>query len=88
MPETLRTGQRAADEQSGLQQMGPNLQGCDDDSRRHRSPRSPQCDHRIERAQLPRGNGKADQITKSTKGERLDFDNFPERFLIVAKPQD
>ena len=85
---TLRAGQRAADEQSGLQQMGPNLQGCDDDSRRHRSPRSPQCDHRIERAQLPRGNGKADQITKSTKGERLDFDNFPERFLIVAKPQD
>ncbi len=69
----LRTGQRAADEQLGLQQVGPDLQGCDDDSRRHRPLGSSQCDHRIERSQLP---------------ERLDLDNFLERFLIVAKPEE
>ena len=40
-----------------LQQMGPSLQGCDDDSGRHRSSGPPQRDHRTERVELSRGNG-------------------------------
>jgi len=85
---TVRTGQCAVDEQPGLQQMGADLQRRHDNRRRHRSPRSPQCDHRIERPQPPRGNGKADQNARSTQGERIDLDNFLERFLIVAKPEE
>ena len=85
---TVRTGQRAADEQPGLQQMGADLQRRHDNRRRHRSSRSPQRDHRTQRSQLPGGNGKADQIARSTQGERLDLANFLQRFLIVAKPED
>jgi Mu transposase, C-terminal domain len=76
---TVRTRQRAADEQSGLQQVGPDLQGRDDDGRRHRPPRAPQCDHRTERPQLPRGNGQTDQITRPTTGERIEHHGIPHR---------
>lgn len=58
---TLRTRERSTDEQLGLQQMGPDFQGCDDDSRSHRSPGAPQRDHRTERPQLPSGNSKENQ---------------------------
>ncbi len=66
---TLRTRERAADEQPCLQQMGPDLQGCNDHSSGHRSPRTSQRDHRTERAQLPCGNGKEDQNKDSTVDE-------------------
>jgi len=66
---TLRTRERAADEQSCFQQMGPDLQGCDDHSSGHRSPRASQRDHRAERAELPCGNRKEDQNQDSTVAE-------------------
>jgi hypothetical protein len=42
----LRAGQRAADEQPGIQQMGPDLQRCDDDRGGDRSLGSPQRDRK------------------------------------------
>lgn len=64
---TLRTRQRAVDEQPGLQQMGPNLQGCDDNRGGDRPPGSSQRDPRTQRPQLPRGNGKRRQIWQALK---------------------
>jgi hypothetical protein len=58
---TLRAWERATDEQPCVQQMGPNLQGRDDDSGRDRSVSSPQRDHRDERGQLPRGSSQEEQ---------------------------
>ena len=58
---TLRTRQRSSDEQSGLQQVGPDFQGRDDHSGRDRPTGPPQRDHRNERAELPRGNGEERQ---------------------------
>ena len=66
---TLRTRERAADEQPCLQQMGPDLQGHVDDRRSDRPPRASQRDHRTERAELPCGNGKEDQNKVSTVDE-------------------
>jgi hypothetical protein len=61
----LRTGQRAVDEQPGVQQVGSNLQGRHD----HRSGDRPlgpsQCDHRAERAELPSGNGEENEISSN-----------------------
>ena len=54
---TLRTRQRSADEQSCVQQVGPDLQGCDDHSCSDRPAGAPQRNHRTERTQLPSGNG-------------------------------
>ncbi len=65
---TLRTRQRAADEQPRLQQMGPDLQGPADDSRSDRSPRASQRDHRTECRQLPCGNGKEVQNNSAQAG--------------------
>jgi len=59
---TLRTRQRAVDEQSGLQQMGPNLQGRDDDSGGDRPLGPPQRDPGTERPELSRGNGEGNEI--------------------------
>jgi len=53
---TLRAGQRVVDQQSGIQQVGPDLQGRDDDSGRDRSLGTSQHHHRVECAQLPSGN--------------------------------
>ena len=50
---TLRTRQRAADEQSRFQQMGSDLQGHNDHCRCHRPIGTPQCHHRAQRPQLP-----------------------------------
>ncbi len=58
---TLRTGKRVADEQSGIQQMGPDLQGCDDYGRSNRSPRSSQRDHRTQRPELSSRNSQEDK---------------------------
>ena len=58
---TLRTGERAVDEQPSVQQMGSDLQGCDDHSSSDRPLGTPQRDHRAERPQLPSGNSKEDK---------------------------
>lgn len=54
---TIRAGQRDANEQPSIQQMGSDLQRRDDNRRRDRSLGTPQRDHRNERSQLPSGNG-------------------------------
>ena len=69
---TLRTKQRSSDEQSGLQQVGPDFQGRDDHSRSDRPAGPPQRDHRNERPQLPRGNG------EEHKNEPFTVTNFKE----------
>ena len=58
----LRTRERAFDEQSGLQQMGPDIQGCDDHRCGDRPLGSPQCDPGTERPELSRGNRKGSKI--------------------------
>jgi len=58
---TLRTRQRSSDEQPGLQLVGPDFQGRDDHSCSDRPAGPPQCHHRNERPQLPRGNGEERQ---------------------------
>jgi hypothetical protein len=65
---TLRTRQRAHHQQPGLQQMGPNLQGRDDDRRSHRPAGASQRDPGIERPQLSRGNSKRRQIWQTLTG--------------------
>ena len=72
---TLRTRERSSDEQSCLQQVGPDLQGRDDDRSRDRSSGSPQHNHRDERAELPCGNGEEHQnearaLAEFTKPDR------------------
>lgn len=66
---TVRTGQRHADQQSGIQQMGPDLQRCDDDCGSHRPPGPSQRNHRAERAELPSRNGQEDQIDNDQEWE-------------------
>lgn len=53
----LRTGQRTADEQLGVLEVGPDIQRCDDDRGRDRPLGASQRDHRVERPELPRGEG-------------------------------
>ena len=55
---TLRTGQRVVNEQPGVQQVGSDFQGRHDDCSGDRPLGASQCDHRTERAELPRGEGK------------------------------
>lgn len=73
---SLRTRQRVADEQSGVQQVGPDLQGRDDDSGSDRSVGSSQRDHRVERAELPSRNGQTEQIEVTIESEYQDPSNF------------
>lgn len=63
----LRTRQRAVDEQPGVQQVGSNLQGCDDDRGSDRPLGPPQRDPGTQRAQLPRGNRQANQIPRMNR---------------------
>lgn len=65
---TLRTGQRFADKQFSILEVGSDLQGCDDDGRCDRSLGAPQCDHRTERAELPRGKGQEQRQIHSRRG--------------------
>jgi len=74
----LRTRQRPADQQSCLQQMGPNLQGRDDDRSCDRSPRASQRDPRTERAQLPSRDSQATQIAAKIRN----YFATPINFLI------
>lgn len=53
----LRTRQCSLDEQPGVLEVGSDLQGCDDDGGRYRSPSASQRDHRTKRPELPRGEG-------------------------------
>lgn len=64
---TLRARQRVVDEQPSVQQMGPDIQGCNDDCGGHRSPGSSQCDHRNERAQLSSGGSQKDNKEQNVK---------------------
>ena len=51
----IRAGQRATDKQPRVLEMGPDLQGCHDDSSSDRPLGASQRDHRTERPELPRG---------------------------------
>ena len=64
---TLRTRQRAFNEQPGIQQVGSNLQRRDDDRGGDRPPGPPQRDLGTQRAQLPRGNGEANKIPRTNR---------------------
>lgn len=72
---TLRTGECAVDEQSGIQQVGPNLQGCDDNRCCHRPISSSQRDHRVERAELPSGESQTVQNPLPENTRRFNFLN-------------
>jgi transposase len=63
----LRTRQRAVDEQSGIQQMGPNLQRRNDDGGSDRPHGPPQRDPGTQRPKLSRGNGERRQIWRTLK---------------------
>jgi hypothetical protein len=73
---TLRAGQRAADKQPGVQQVGPDLQGRDDDGRGDRSVGPPQRDHRVECSELPSGNGQAEEIEATIERNIKGPNNF------------
>ncbi len=57
----LRTGQRVANEQPSVLEVGPDLQGRDDDRSRNRSFGTPQRDHRTECSKLPSGESQTGQ---------------------------
>ena len=57
----LRARQRAGDQQSAVLEVGTDLQGCDDRSRRHRPPGASQCHCGDERVQLPHGESEEGQ---------------------------
>ena len=60
----LRTGQRGADQQSSVQQMGVDFQRSHDNCRRDRPPSSPQRDSGVEHGQLPFRDGQTDEGIK------------------------
>jgi len=57
----LRTGQCVVDEQSAVHEVGADLQGPHDHSRGGGSAGAPQHHHRVERAELSRGDRQAEQ---------------------------
>ena len=61
----LRAWQCAVDEQPGVQQMGPDIQGRDDNGGGHRPLGSPQRDHRVECPELPSGHGQTDEVART-----------------------
>jgi hypothetical protein len=84
---TVRTGQRAADEQPAVLTLGGHLQGPDDDGGRHRPLGSPQCDRGIERAELSTGCRQGDQEGVRRKADRSDhrqLDDDTTRILMDA----
>ena len=64
---TIRARECTADEQPGVQQMGPDLQGRDDNRGSDRPHGPSQRDHRAERPKLPCGNGKENEIRSSNE---------------------
>ncbi len=69
----LRTGQRALDEQPGIQQMGSDIQRRDDNRRRDRPSGSPQRDHRAERTELPLGEGQVQRQIHYRRATHQEF---------------
>ena len=87
---TLRTGQRVADQQLALQQVGADLQGCHDDGRRHRSPGPPQRDSGVERVQLSIGERQESSIEVPLQQSRyaVEINNaISAGILIVANAE-
>jgi hypothetical protein len=76
----LRTGQRAADQQPPLQQVGADIQGRHDHSGGHRPISASQRDPGIERPELPAGKCKKAPDKGSTKRNRKGI-------VIVAKAE-
>lgn len=72
---TLRTRQRAADQQSSLQQMGTDLQGLNDHGRGHRSTGPSQRDPGTQRPQLSSGEGP--KVKTGLPNIRTTTDHFP-----------
>ena len=66
---TLRTRQRAADEQSCVLEMGTDIQGPDDHGGRDRPSRSPQRDPGNERGKLPAGRSKGSNQNREVRRE-------------------
>jgi hypothetical protein len=62
----LRTRECSLDEQSSIQQMGSDLQGCHDDCSGNRQAGASQCDHRDERTELSSRNCQTNQINWPT----------------------
>ncbi len=58
----LRARECPVDEQPSVQQVGPDLQGCDDNSSSNRPLGASQRDHRNECAELPSGGGKEEKL--------------------------
>lgn len=90
---TLRTRQHPAEQQSALQQVGPDLQRPDDDSRCDRSPDSSFGGDRTQHPQLP---SRCRQTESKHQSRFVQFKNQAEQliltvsqteFLIVAQPQ-
>lgn len=89
---TLRTGERALNEQSAVLPMGANLQGSHDDGRRHRPLGASQCDHRVEHPQFPLGDSQEFQAGRHIGGASTynlsdNSSTFHPGILIVAKAE-
>ena len=67
---TLRAGKRVVDKQFGVQQMGSDLQGCDDDCRGDRPLSTSQRDHRAERTELPSRNSQEDKVSNPIESDQ------------------
>ena len=70
LAERYRARQRAALEQSAVQRLGGDLQGCDDDGGGDRPAGASQRDRRVERVQLPSGAGEESQARPADRGGR------------------
>ena len=68
----LRARKCVTDEQFGFQQVGSDLQGCDDDGSRDRPAGSSQRDYRAERTKLPSGNSEENKIDHQ-KEDKVEF---------------
>lgn len=69
----LRTGQRSVDKQPGVLEVGPDLQGRDDDGRSDRSASASQRDHRVERPELPCGESQSEWKIHFKRGTRQEL---------------
>ena len=74
----IRAGERAADEQSGVFEMGPDLQRRDDDRCGDRPLGASQRNHRIERAELSRGESEAVQDNWGVYYQRITLNKLAE----------
>ena len=77
----LRARKRPTDQQLGIQQMGPDLQGCDDDGRGDRPLGPSQCDHRTQRTQLPNRDRQKFQSNDTNKTKTVPLTEWNFEFL-------